>query len=84
MKLSLRAESLNDKDGFRFANAAAIAGTTGTKHREFTATLGYAVADNLELRGEVRSDRADQAVYTDGANLSKSLLTYAIQGIYKF
>ena len=41
-------------------------------------------ADNFELRGEVRNDRADQAVYTDGSNMSKSLLTYAIQGIYKF
>jgi hypothetical protein len=84
MKISFRAESLNDKDGFRFANAAAIAGTTGTKHREVTATLAYLAADNLELRGEVRSDRADQAVYTDGANLSKSLTTFAVQGLYKF
>ena len=84
MKLSLRAESLNDKDGFKFPGAATTAGTTGTKHREFTMTLAHAVADNLELRGEVRSDRADQAVYVDGSNLSKSLLTYAIQGIYKF
>ncbi|MEA3195407.1 MAG: hypothetical protein QOD26_3740 [Betaproteobacteria bacterium] len=84
MKLSLRAESLNDKDGFRFSGAAATAGTAGTKHKEFTTTLAYALADNLELRGEVRSDRADQAVYVDGTNLSKSLLTYAIQGLYKF
>jgi hypothetical protein len=84
MKLSLRAESLNDKDGFRFPTAATIAGTTGTKHKEFTVTLAYMAADNFELRGEVRNDRADQAVYTDGSNMSKSLLTYAIQGLYKF
>jgi hypothetical protein len=84
MKVSLRAESLNDKDGFHFPGAATAAGTTGTKHKEFTATLAYMAADNFELRGEVRNDRADQAVYTDGSNMSKSLLTYAIQGIYKF
>ena len=84
MKVSLRAESLNDKDGFRFPAAATIAGTTGTKHKEFTATLAYMAADNFELRGEIRSDRADQAVYTDGANLSKSLTTFAFQGLYKF
>ena len=84
MKLSLRGEALNDKDGFRFANAAAIAGTTGTKHKEFTATLAYLAADNFELRGELRSDRADQAVYTDGSGMSKSLLTCAIQALYKF
>lgn len=84
MKVSLRAESVNDKEGFRFPAAAAIAGTTGTKHKEFTGTLAYLAADNLELRGEVRQDRADQAVYTDGSNMSKGLRTYAIQALYKF
>jgi len=84
MKASLRLESLNDKDGFRFPMAAAIAGTTGTKHREVTMTLAYLAADNFEMRGEVRQDRADQAVYTDGANLSKSLVTWALQALYKF
>jgi hypothetical protein len=88
-KISLRAESLDDKDGFRFpvaVTAAAANGVTitGSKHKEFTATLGYAAADNFELRGEVRQDKANEAVYTDGSNFSKSLLTYAIQGIYKF
>jgi hypothetical protein len=83
-KAALRAESLDDKDGLRFPLAAAIAGTQGTKHKEFTATLGYAAADNFDLRFEVRQDKANEAVYTDGSNLSKSLLTYAIQGLYKF
>jgi hypothetical protein len=84
-KLSLRAESLDDKDGFRFPGAAAIAGTTGTKHKEFTATLGWAAADNFDLRLEVRQDKANEAVYSDfdGA-LSKTMMTYALQGIYKF
>jgi hypothetical protein len=84
-KLALRAESLDDKDGFRFPGAAAIAGTTGTKHKEFTATLGYAAADNFDLRFEVRQDKANEAVYSDfdGA-LSKTMMTYALQGIYKF
>jgi hypothetical protein len=84
MKLSLRAEAFDDKDGFRFPAAATIAGTTGTKHREFTTTVAWLAADNFELRGEVRADRADQAVYTDGANLSKTLTTFALQGLYKF
>jgi hypothetical protein len=84
-KLSLRAESLDDKDGFRFPGAAAIAGTTGTKHKEFTATLGWAAADNFDLRLEARQDKASEAVYSDfdGA-LSKTMMTYALQGIYKF
>jgi Ni,Fe-hydrogenase III component G len=84
LKVSLRAESLDDKDGLRFPAAATIAGTSGTKHKEITATLGYAAAENFDLRFEVRQDKANEAVYSDGSSMSKSLLTYAIQGIYKF
>jgi hypothetical protein len=46
--------------------------------------VAWLAADNFELRGEVRADRADQAVYTDGANFSKTLTTVALQGLYKF
>jgi hypothetical protein len=83
-KGTLRAEALDDKDGLRFPTAAAIAATQGTKHKEVTLTLGYAAADNLDLRFEVRQDKANEAAYTDGSALSKSLMTYAVQGIYKF
>lgn len=88
-KASLRFEQLNDKDGFRFPGAVAAAQVTDptvmkVKHNEVTFTLGWAAADNFELRGEVRQDKADQPVYMDGTNFSKSLLTYALQGIYKF
>jgi len=79
---ALRAEAFNDKDGFRFGFPAGT--TSSTKYKEFTVTVGYLAADNFELRGEVRTDRADQAVFTDGANLSKSLTTFAIQALYKF
>jgi hypothetical protein len=84
MRLSLRAEAFDDKDGFRFPVAAAVAGTTGTKHREFTTTVAWLAADNFELRGEVRADRADQSVYSDGGGFSKTLTTFALQGLYKF
>src|SRR5262245_28603546 len=88
-KISLRAESLDDKDGLRFPGAITAAAAngvmiTGSKHKEFTATLGWAAADNFDLRLEARQDKANEAVYSDGTNFSKSLLTYAIQGIYKF
>ena len=79
---ALRAEAFNDKDGFHFGFPAGT--TSSTKYKEFTLTVGYLAADNLELRGEVRTDRADQAVFTDGANLSKGLTTFAIQALYKF
>lgn len=83
-KATLRAEALDDKDGLRFPTAAAIAGTQGTKHKEMTLTLGYAAADNFDLKLEFRRDKADQSVYSDDGNMKDSLTTYALQGIYKF
>jgi len=80
-KASLRTEWFKDTDQFHFG---APAGSTNTKYKEITLTLAYLAADNFELRGEVRSDRADVPIYTDGANLSKSLTTFAIQALYKF
>ena len=79
---ALRAESFDDKDGFHFGFPAGT--MSATKYREYTLTLGYLAADNLEVRGELRMDRATQGVFTDGANLSKSLTTFAVQALYKF
>jgi hypothetical protein len=75
---ALRAEAFNDKDGFHFGTI------TATKYKEFTMTVGYLAADNFEVRGEVRMDRADQPVFMEGTNLSKSLTTFAVQALYKF
>lgn len=74
----LRLESFDDKDGFHF-------GTPSTKYKEETVTLSYLPADSYEARLEVRRDTADNAVFmqTDGT-ASKSLFTFALQGIYKF
>lgn len=74
----LRLESFDDKDGFHF-------GTPATKYKEYTLDLSYLPADSYELRGEVRTDRADNTVFTqyDGT-MSKTLMTFALQGIYKF
>jgi Putative beta-barrel porin-2, OmpL-like. bbp2 len=79
----VRLEQFDDHDGFRF-------GTTGladpkVKYTEGTLTLAYLPADNFELRAEVREDKADQAVFAqyDGTT-SKTLMTLALQGLYKF
>lgn len=74
----VRLESFDDKDGFHF-------GTPSTKYKEYTLDLSYLPADSYELRGEVRSDHADNPVFTqfDGTT-SKDLMTFALQGIYKF
>ena len=73
-------ESFKDTDGLRFlANA-------GTKYREGTVTLGYLPSTSFEVRGEIRQDRASpNSVFTESSgSMSKTLLTYALQGIYKF
>jgi hypothetical protein len=90
LKATLRLEQLDDKDGAHFPVAVANAiangatGVTGTKSTEYTLTLAYMAADNFELRGEVRQDKNDQAVFLDGTNFSKSLTTFAVQALYKF
>jgi hypothetical protein len=73
-----RLESFKDDDGFRF-------GTAGTKYKEFTATGAYLPNASFELRAELRRDNADNAVFVEtGGAASKTLMTYALQALYKF
>jgi len=82
----LRLESFNDKNGFRFAQT--IPGTfanSETKYRETTATVSYLMSDSFEGRAELRGDRATNSVFTDSdGSTSKQLMTFAVQGLYKF
>lgn len=77
---ALRVEpQVDDKNG-RLGGPA-----TGTKYREVTATGAYLPADNFEMRGELRRDQASDAVFVNtNGSTSKSLMTIAFQGIYKF
>jgi len=77
IKGTLRAETFDDKDGLRF-------GLADTKYRELTLTVAYLAADNFELRGEMRTDRASEARFSDGGSTSKTLTTFAVQALYKF
>jgi putative OmpL-like beta-barrel porin-2 len=78
-RAALRGESFDDKDGFHFGTG------TKVKYTEGTVTISYLPSASFELRGEVRTDRADTAVFTDSTGAaSKSLVTAAVQGIYKF
>jgi hypothetical protein len=80
----LRAELFSDKDNFHFASGAVALGTE-VKYSELTAALSYLPTSNVELRGEVRADRANTAVFIDSSgSTSKSLMSFALQGIYKF
>src|SRR6266849_4732193 len=73
-----RVEQFDDKDGLHF-------GIAGTKYRELTATGAYLASDSFEARAELRQDKATNAVFRDfnGAT-SKTLMTIALQGLYKF
>jgi hypothetical protein len=77
-RLALRAESLNDKDGFRF-------GVNDTKYSEFTATFSYLATDNFEVRGELRGDKSSNNYFKDfSGSTSKSLFTYGVEALFKF
>jgi hypothetical protein len=81
LRAAFRAETFKDTDGFHFQSNPA-----GTKYKEFTATIGYLPNASFEWRGEVRRDTASESVFTEtgGGGSSKTLLTFAVQGIYKF
>ncbi len=82
-RVSLRAEELKDDSGIAVANAGTPPGANTLK--EMTLTLGYAPVKNFELRGEVRADHADKAVFLDSALVPQtSMVTVGVQGIYKF
>lgn len=83
-RLAARAEMFDDKNNFHFASTNVAAGTD-VKYNEVTATLAYLPNSSVELRGEVRGDRANNAVFvnSDGTT-AKTLQSLALQGIYKF
>jgi Putative beta-barrel porin-2, OmpL-like. bbp2 len=76
-RVSLRAESFKDTDGYR----TGVAQTW----KEVTVTLGYAVSKNTELRGELRKDTSDVAsfAFSDGI-ARKSQDSVGLEAVYKF
>jgi hypothetical protein len=79
----VRLERFDDKNGFHFVPAGFTTGDT--KYTEATLCLSYLPNSSVELRGEVRADRANNAVFADtGGSTSKTLLSFGAQGIYKF
>jgi len=83
LKVSGRAERFDDKDAFHFGKPGGT--TIGSKYNEYTLTVAYLPADAYEVRGEIRQDRANQAVFSgDNGTFSKNLTTFAVQVLYKF
>jgi hypothetical protein len=48
--------------------------------------VGYAPDASFELRGEIRSDKADKKVFTPVSvgDMTDSATTIALEGLYKF
>lgn len=76
-RVALRAETFDDKDGYR----------TGVvqKWDEATLTLAHMPSDSVELRAEVRADKSDKKSFlkSDGT-VTDSQNSIALQAIYKF
>ena len=77
-RVALRAETFNDKDGFRTGVAQ--------KWKEATLTVAYIPVKNVELRGEARDDRSDKSSFNfnNGATTNQSQHSFGLEAIYKF
>jgi len=82
-RISVRAEYLNDKDGFNTG--------TAQKLREVTITFGFAPVKSFELRIEGRHDKSDQATFVKtqtpsgtAASFDDTQSEFAVQAIYRF
>jgi len=76
---TVRAEYFNDPQGYR------TAGVANEKWKEATVTVAYLPMTALELRGEVREDRSNNAIFglTSGGG-SKSQHSVGLEALYKF
>ena len=84
-RVSARAEYFDDKNGFHFGTSNGAGGQQPVKYYEGTLTLAYLPTKDVELRTEVRGDKADQNVYIDSnGSTKKTLMTFGLQGLYKF
>jgi hypothetical protein len=76
---SLRVERFIDQKGV----LVSYSGQVGVS--EMTFTVGYTVNDHFEVRGELRGDRADKAIYSGtGTTMYQTLTTAGIQALYRF
>jgi hypothetical protein len=68
-RTSIRAESFTDSDGYRVPVESGK--TKGPTWSEGTLTVAFMGIKNTEIRGEVRSDTADQKIFVDDSSSSK-------------
>lgn len=81
MRLSVRGELLDDKDGFNTG--------TAQKVKEGTVTFGYSPVKSFELRLEARYDKSNEVTFLKSVHGSNQTFDdhqtgFAVQGVYKF
>ena len=76
LAVSVRGESFDDRDGVR----------TGVSQRleELTVTPELRLVPNLLVRGDLRKDRSDRAVFEKSQGLAKTQPTGLLEVIYAF
>lgn len=80
-RASLRGEAVSDPNGY----TAGFVGKTGQTSKEATLTLTYMPVKSFEIRGEVRQDRSNQAIFLQTNGLGKNEQTsFGLELIYKF
>lgn len=80
-RASLRSEFMNDTDGVRLP----YVGTAGQKWKETTLTLAYMPTASFELRGEIRGDSSNEAVFLNSDGTAKTDQTsFGLEALYKF
>ena len=84
-RISVLGESFSDTDGARIG-VVEPGKTTGPTWSEGTFTVAYMGIKKIELRGELRSDSADQKIFSDakGEKAINSMTSIGLEGIYKF
>lgn len=88
-RVSLRGEQFDDKDGVRIGLAdlnpeSSSFGELSAKTTAATLTVGYAAADNFEIRGEVRMDKTEEDALVDDDKADDSQTYFAVEALYKF
>lgn len=81
-RVSFRAETFDDKDGYR--TGVVDSNGVGQKWKEATVTIGYAPTKSTELRGEIRKDTSDQYAFATSGGSSKSQSSVGLEAVYKF
>lgn len=85
--ISVRGELFDDKDDAKIGLVDLNTLEESKKTKEITVTLGYAPSANVEIRGEVRQDKADKDAFVkslSSGSVTDKQTVVALEAYYKF